>query len=435
MTDRARIAVATADPVTSRMPGPAIRAWHVAETLAADGHEVQLVTLGAADRSHRQFTVRHVEEPELREIERWMDVLVFQGGLLRIHPFLRESAKVIVADIYDPFHLENLEPAGKPLPERVATISHLNGVLNEQLERGDFFLCASRRQRDFWLGSLTTLGRVNPYTYDQDDTLESLIAVSPFGLPPETPVRTRTEALRGAVPGIGADDKVLIWAGGVYDWFDPLTLVRAVDRLRRRVPGVRLFFLGMQHPNPAIPEMRVATELRALSEERGLTGEHVFFNDTWVDYDDRVNYLLDADIGVSTHHVHIETAYSFRTRILDYLWTGLPIVVTEGDAFAELVRAEGLGAAVPEHDEEALEAALFTLLTDADAVAACRARVADVATRYRWPDVLAPLVEFCRNPRRAPDSELAAPIHRDGGFVPPVREREGVRTWVRRRFR
>ena len=39
-------------------------------------------------------------------------------------------------------------------------------VLNEQLARGDFFLCASDKQRDFWLGQLAAVGRINPVTYD-----------------------------------------------------------------------------------------------------------------------------------------------------------------------------------------------------------------------------------------------------------------------------
>jgi hypothetical protein len=36
---------------------------------------------------------------------------------------------------------------------------------------------------------------------------------------------------------------------------------------------------------------------------------------------------------VSTHYEHVETTFAFRTRILDYLWAGLPVVATGGDAF------------------------------------------------------------------------------------------------------
>jgi len=425
---RRRIVVASSDPVTAAMAGPAIRAWHMASVLAEE-HEVRLITTAACDRDHPAFAVRRVEGPDdMRSLAEWADLLVFQGGLLRDFPFLQEPDPdlLVVADIYDPFHLENLEQGrgeSASMASRDATVGHLAAVLNEQLLRGDFFLCASARQRDFWLGSLAAVGRVNPWTYDEDPTLGSLIGIAPFGLEAAPPVR-REPALRGVVPGIGADDKVILWAGGVYNWFDPLSLVRAVDRLRVRVPDVRLFFLGLRHPNPDIPAMQMASSLRSLSDELGLTGSHVFFNDGWVEYDRRADFLLDADLGVSTHLGHVETAFSFRTRILDYLWAGLPIVATEGDAFADLIDRERLGATVPAGDIAALEAALFSMLSDPALAAECRENVLRVAPRFRWAEVLAPLVEFCRSPRRAPDlvgrGEAAAPAAPAAAAPAPV---------------
>ena len=59
--------------------------------------------------------------------------------------------------------------------------------------------------------------------------------MSPFGVAGDAPVRARS-VLKGVVPGIGPDDKVILWGGGVYNWFDPLTLIRAVHRLRADVP-------------------------------------------------------------------------------------------------------------------------------------------------------------------------------------------------------
>jgi glycosyltransferase involved in cell wall biosynthesis len=286
-------------------------------------------------------------------------------------------------------------------------VSDCTTALNDQLSRGDFFLCASEKQRDFWLGQLSAVGRINPKNYDADETMGSLIAVVPFGVPDEPPVHTR-QALKGVVPGIGADDRVILWGGGIYNWFDPLTLLHAVDRLRQRRPDVRLFFLGLKHPNPDVPEMRMAVAARKLSDALGLTDKHVFFNEGWVAYEDRQNYLLEADIGVSTHLDHVETAFSFRTRILDYLWTGLPIVATAGDTFADLIQSRGLGVTVPPGDVEALEEALFGLLDDEAAAAACRLRLAEIVADHAWSKVLAPLVAFCRAPKRAAD--LAGPV-------------------------
>jgi glycosyltransferase involved in cell wall biosynthesis len=418
-----RILVVTGEPLLERMAGPAIRAWEIARVLSPE-HHVRLLSTTGAQITSKDFGVVHATGRGLREQTDWADVIIFQGFLLEGAPWLKNSSKILVADVYDPMHLEQLEQA-KDLGAggRAASIRETTRVLNEQLRRADFVLCASEKQRDFWLGQLAGQGRINPAIYDEDESLDSLIAVVPFGLADEPPTQKR-HAIKGAVPGIGREDKVIIWGGGVYNWFDPLTLVRAVDRLRARHQDVRLYFMGLKHPNPGVPDMRVAWELRQLSDELGLTGSHVFFNDGWVPYAERADYLLDADLGVSTHFQHVETAFSFRTRILDYLWTSLPIVATDGDTFGALIARHGLGATVPPEDVDALEQALETYLYDDAAAAKARANVQEFADQYAWSTVLRPLVEFCRMPRRAADlqnvleapSQVARPFDRRRGF-------------------
>jgi len=399
---RRRILVATVDTLTAKMAGPAIRAWHIASALAAE-HDVELVTTSSCDVTDPGFRARSVTGDELEAAVAWCDVVLFQGFLANRHPFLLASDKVVITDIYDPIHLETLEQSrDHPPTARRDSVDAATTVLNEQLLRGDFFICASEKQRDFWLGQLAALGRINPLTYDEDETLVSLIDVVPFGIAETAPVHTRP-AVKGVVPGIGPDDKVLLWAGGLYNWFDPLTLIRAVDKLRTRVPEVRLLFMGLRHPNPEVPEMRIVSAARQLADELGLIGRHVFFNEDWVAYEDRQNYLLEADVGVSTHLDHVETAFSFRTRILDYVWAALPIVATGGDAFASLIDSRGLGVTVPPGDVDALEAALFRVVSDADFARACRSNLANVAPEFLWSRALRPLMEFCRRPRRAPD--------------------------------
>jgi GT2 family glycosyltransferase len=399
---RRRIVVVTGEPLAERMAGPAIRAWEIAGALCVE-HEVRLVSLGECSVTHPRFRCSSASGRDLRRLEAWCDVMIFQGLLLNIHPWLQGSSKILVVDVYDPFHLEALEQA-KDLGEagRETTVRDCTSALNVQLRRGDFFLCASTKQRDFWLGQLAALGRVNPSNYDEDETLESLIAVVPFGVVGTPPVHTRP-AIKGVVDGIGPTDRVILWGGGIWNWFDPLTLLHAIDRLRHRRPDVRLFFLGVKHPNPGVPEMRMTLAARNLADSLGLTDRFVFFNEGWVPYDDRANYLLESDIGVSTHLDHVETAFSFRTRILDYIWAGLPVVATGGDTFGELLTREGLGITVPPGDVAALEEALFRLLDDEELAASCRDRLRAIAPQFAWTEALAPLVSFCRNPRRAPD--------------------------------
>jgi GT2 family glycosyltransferase/glycosyltransferase involved in cell wall biosynthesis len=402
-SERRRVVVATGDTLQPAMAGPAIRAWQIALALSRE-HDVELVSDNRCDGvDHPDFRVRKVTPSELQALVDWCDIFIFQGHVMHEHPSVAASHKVIVADIYDPMHLEQLEQARDLGPDghREMVLSS-TGVLNRQIARGDFFMCASEKQRDFWLGQLAAVGRINPLTYEGDETLDDLVAVVPFGVS-DTPPRHTRQVLKGVVPGIGPNDKVVLWGGGIYNWFDPLTLLRAIDKLRGRIPDVRLFFLGLKHPNPNVPEMRMAASTRALADELGLTGTHVFFNEGWVEYEDRQNYLLEADVGVSTHFDHVETQFSFRTRILDYFWASLPVVTTAGDALADLVERSSAGIAVPAEDVDALEAALHALLTDTSRNEACRVATGSLADEFRWSRVLAPLVDFCRKAHRAPD--------------------------------
>ncbi len=397
-----RILVVTADTLAPRMAGPAIRAWNIAGALALE-HEVRLATTGQCSLTDAAIDVRAVDDDALRELVEWCDVFIFQGWVLAGRPWIAATDTVIVCDLYDPMHLEQLEQGREHGRDgRKVAVSDASRVLNEQLRRGDFFVCASDKQRDFWLGQLAGVGRVNPMVYDEDDALRSLIDVVPFGLAVEPPARTRP-AVKGVIPGIAADDKLILWGGGIYNWFDPVTLIDAVGRLAERHPEVRLLFMGLRHPNPEVAEMRMAVAARRRADELGLTAKVVFFNEGWVEYDDRQNFLLDADLGVSTHFDHIETQFSFRTRILDYLWAGLPVVSTGGDSLADLIERRDLGLVVPPTDVEALETALEQLLFNDALAARCRANAAVAAAELTWPTVLEPLVAFCRRPRRAPD--------------------------------
>ncbi|MCY7290321.1 MAG: glycosyltransferase family 4 protein [Cryobacterium sp.] len=398
-----RVLIITGDPIGIRMAGPAIRAWNIAAILAKE-NEVVLMTTTSLEQIAAPFRLARVrpgEDTAFRELEAWAEVVVFQGHAMTQFRALHNTKTIVVADIYDPMHLEMLEQ-GRELARATweLQVRTATDVLNDQLSRADFFLCASERQRMFYLGQLATLGRVNPATYEHDPHLSRLIAVAPFGLS-ATPPLHETQVVKGVRPGISPSDKLLLWGGGIYNWFDPLTLIAAVAQVSERRPDLRLLFLGTRHPG--VDEMGMVRKAVDLARELGVLDSSVYFNESWVEYAQRQNWLLEADAGVSTHMAHIETTFAFRTRILDYLWAGLPMVVTEGDSFAELVATEELGVVVPPQDVAALAAAIERVLYDDEFAAAVRINVQRVREEFVWERVLAPLTEFVRSPRRAAD--------------------------------
>ena len=98
-----------------------------------------------------------------------------------------------------------------------------------------------------------------------------------------------------------------------------------------------------------------ADALLPLRAELPGDGLHVVAD--WTPYAERADLMLDADVGVCTHRRGVEARFADRTRLLDCVWAGLPIVCTAGDAMSDLVAARA-GRVVAEGDPAALGAAL-----------------------------------------------------------------------------
>ncbi len=412
-----RVVVISNDTIGAAMAGPGIRCYEMSRvlgrrhdvTLAAPAGPGGLSTGGspggqsATDEPFVVRTYRIGDAAGLEVIVDGADVIVMQGYILHFFPGLAQTPAALVVDIYDPFTLENLEVhSAKPIAERREFHWMDHQVLNDQLRAGDFFLCASEKQRDYWLGMLAAMNRVNPDTYDADVTLRRLIDVAPFGLPSEPPARRRA-SLKGVVPGIAPDDFVLLWGGGIYNWFDPVSLIRAVGEVARERPDVKLFMMGVKHPSPHVPEMEMSRRAQQEAERLGLLGTQVIFNYGWVPYAERADFLLESDVGVSTHLEHVETEFSFRTRILDYMWAGLPVLCSRGDSVGGLVEERGLGLTVAPEDVSGLVEAILTLAGDDEMRESCRRAARATAVEYTWERVMEPLSRFCDSPVKARD--------------------------------
>ena len=144
--------------------------------------------------------------------------------------------------------------------------------------------------------------------------------------------------------------------------------------------------------------MQLVDETVNLAKKLSIYEKNVFFNFGWVEYEDRQNYLMESDVGIITHPEHIETRFSFRTRILDYLWTGLPIISTVGDSLSDLVERKGLGFAVGEENVDDIVRAITRLADDEVFYRKCISNIQQVARDFKWEKVCRPIIDFCKDP-------------------------------------
>ncbi len=378
--DRARqILFVTFDVIGPRRGGAAIRVLGLAGAVARSGFSVTVVAPRVDHFVSDEFALQEFDLARPRETlrpllrETALTVLPLHA-LVRL-PFLSRAKIPLVFDLYDPFLFE-LMAAGADENELQA---HLV-LQNQVLRRGDFFLCASERQRNYWLGELSTNGRTEP---------NELIAVVPFGIDPAPPPIHRSS--RDVFSSIPLTGRIIIWPGGIWDWTDPETLLKAMRFLESS--GIHLVFFAGKHPGEDHEETAAACKARSLG------GGNVHFIDDYIPYDRRGDYFAECDAAVSTHRANLESRFAYRTRFLDCLWAGLPIVCTEGDVFAELVVRQELGLTVPPENPELLARAIERIVLDSAFTERCRANVIRLRPQFDWNDAIKSFAPFCSRPR------------------------------------
>lgn len=396
---RPRVLVICAGPVSETLTGVAIRAVELARVLAEHADVTIAGTAPSSSSSHHLPVVEYdlLESPRrsrLGELIENADFIVAQPPWPTLARWLARAPGRVIYDLYDPepFEIIELLRDRRRLLRRIVYTLTTDRVL-DGLARADHVMCASEKQRDLWLGAMLADRRIGPELYDRDPTLRGLIDCVPFGLPDAAPEDDGSDPLRARFPALGPQDEVVLWNGGIWAWLDAPCAIRAFGLLRERRPQAKLVFMGAA----TLPAARSAErEARALAQQLGLLDSQVFFNDTWVAYEQRVPWLLRASCVISTHADHLETRFAFRTRLLDAIWAGLPIVCTAGDDLAALVTRGELGVAVPARDPVAVAAALEHVLDNGREH--YRARLAASAAEQTWPRVAAPLVRWVTEP-------------------------------------
>ncbi|MBI4773317.1 MAG: glycosyltransferase [Deltaproteobacteria bacterium] len=374
------------------LSGPAIRTLEIARALSRLGHEIVLAQahrLPDAEDVKDHFRVVRWDEHNFESLCKDADA-VFAAHYLG--EFLYEKAKgvPIVIDLFDPEFMALLESGVlfRDRDEHFDRLSNVRANLDAALTAGDLFVCANDRQKDFYLGMLSLAGRITPETLP-----EQVLAVVPTGAPSDPPKRKGDLVLfRGG--GLPGNWNIIICPGGLYPWFDSETPILALRKLINQYPDTALIFVGAKNPiSPKFSEAGVETAEK-LASELDLLHKHVFFH-PWVAYEDRGILYLESDLAVISSKASHETTYSFRTRIIDCLWGGLPIVCTSGDSLCSTIEEAGAGRTVPPLDPDALALAMAEYIGNESArTEASKSSLHLARNTYSWDKSVEPIHEF-----------------------------------------
>lgn len=389
------------------MSSPGIRTRHMAEVLCAEMPEAQITLAlprGSAvppEAAQVGYDVETYSSFSIPALFMRHDIIIANN-----FPMLATFAfpfRKFVLDYYTIFFIEWLDLAkdmGWRRPKRAAWIGQMRRRIGAQLVYSDFLLTANDRQKDYYVGAMIALGLIDPLVYDFDPGMHNLIEPAPHGIRPDQLPEHGTPAVKGVYAGVRETDKLLIWNGGIIEWYDPATLLHALAKIAEHRDDVKLVFVGGAYPGMGAVGLGARFhETLALSRELGLYNKHVFFELAWVPYERMKDYMLEADLAVCTYFNNLETHFSFRTRFVDVFWAELPLICTEGDVLAEMVRERELGVAVPEKDPEALAVAIERVLDDGELYERMQSNIRENNKEMGWTQSFEYLIRFLKQPK------------------------------------
>lgn len=409
-----RVLLISQDRIGTHMAGPGVRYVNMARVLSNYCH----VTLALPQDSVNVNSLDNAISPTLQNelglskanvvtynLSDWQsitetantaDVIVFPIDIASIFTQLATLPACLVVDGYDPLLAEWLALYENELPDIKDYLwRHRMSLNTAPILMGDFFICASQRQRDWWLGMLEAHGRINLHTYKSDPSLHTLIDLVPFGLTPLSNLAYSTDKSKHDSSLIK-----IVWAGGLWPWLDPITAIDGFVIAYAKNKNLQLLFPGTKRPNSdALSEIASHfTTVYDYAQSTGLLGKAIVFGE-WVPYADWQMLLHNSHMALTCHYNTLETRLAYRSRMLDLIAAEVPIISTGGDATSDLITQYDIGITVPYRDPQAVANAILHLADHPIDIN----RFAQLKITMTWEHMCLPLIRFCQNPRRAAD--------------------------------
>lgn len=367
--------------------GGGMRAWGLAQGLKANGLDV---TVGVNSGFPQELTeyegIRLVNwslDAAFTQLINSFDAVVVSYCMgdpsVFIADNLNEDVQLIL-DAYVPIYIEISARDSKDIETEYTNYMADIGRFNKVLKRGDYFLYANDAQELLYSGVLSALGVINPSSYRTKRLIKA-----PFGIH-RLPVKSSTNPYKTL--GIAPDDFVVLWFGGIYPWFRVEEYLAAIRELSAD-KHIKFVFVGGKNPFNPNPDFSRQYDIALMfAQQHKLTNRSVFFVD-WVDFDKRVDWYAHASIIVSINQPGEENKYSWRTRVMDYIWGEVATISNGGDPLSEELIANEAAFRVPELTTNALIEAIKNVRSDPQLLRQLHKNVITLKNKYSWDVVTA----------------------------------------------
>ncbi len=370
--------------------GGGMRAWGLAKGLQRNGIDVTVAVNNSFKQDLEEFEdiklINWGLDDTFADVINSFDAVVISYCMGDASVFVADRINddvQLILDAYVPIYIEVSARESKDILTEYKNYAADIVRFNHVLKRGDYFLCASESQKTFYTGVLSSLGIINPRSYREDRIL-----IVPFGIH-DDPIDTKENPYEKF--GIKKSDFVVLYFGGLYPWFRVEELLDAMKNMSSH-KDIKFVFVGGKNPfNPNPDFFRQYEKTVKFAKDEGLEGKTIFFED-WVDFNDRVNWYVHADMVISLNQPGEENGFSWRTRVMDYVWGELAILTNGGDPLSEILLKNDAALRLKHLSSEAIDEALLELYENRTELQNIKQNVKNIKPEFYWHTIVAPMV-------------------------------------------
>lgn len=284
----------------------------------------------------------------------------------------------LILDCYVPIYVEVSARDSKNKDEEYVGYMQESSRYNRVLKRGDYFLCANEVQKIYYTGVLSSLQIVNPHSYR-----ENRIIIVPFGIESTQPKITSNPYVD---LGIKDNDFIVLWFGGLYPWFRVDEYLKAIKLLSSQ-KNIKFVFVGTKNPyNPNPDFFRQHDAAVSFANKEKLLNKTMFFVD-WVDFDKRADWYKNSDVVVSLNQPGEENTFSWRTRVIDFVWGELAMITNGGDPLSEELISVGAAKKLSKLDGSELSNEIKKIANSPKELLKMQESVKLLKKKYYWDSV------------------------------------------------
>jgi len=381
-------------PKYQKIEGGGMRCWGLALGLTANGYDVTVAVnngfpVDITKTKEGVHLLNWQEDAKFAELINSYDSVIISysmgGPTSFVIDYISDHVTLIL-DCYVPIYIE--VSARNSADKTLEYTNYRTDIMhyNKALKRGDYFLCANVPQKHMYMGVLSALGVINPYSYEKERVL-----LVPFGV--ESTLNINNSHNPYHELGIKKDDFTLLWFGGLYPWFNIEPLLEVIKDLSIKQPKLKFVIVGGKNPYNNHPDfIRQYEVARKYAENNNLIDKAILFVD-WVDFNDRINWYQHADVVISINNIGEENIYSWRTRVMDYVWGEIPMITNGGDPLSDELIATESAIKLKDLEKKTIYDTIENLLNNKKALSAYKKNLLSVKSKYHWEKTVEALDE------------------------------------------